>query len=161
MTWGLALRGIVLYDTAYGNTQKVAETIADAIKLKSHEVRLCDIKDVGKLIAVDFDFVVIGSPTKMNTMSFAMRRFLGKFKDEGWRGKPFFAFDTELVSVIEKGGASAGEKIHKELEEKGVKPLAHVFKVGVSGIKGPLASGVLEKAREHAIDFASKLTKRP
>jgi len=90
-------------------------------------------------------------------MSFAMRQFLGKFKDEGWMGKPFFAFDTELVDVIEKGGASAGEKIQKELEEKGMRPLAPVLKAAVGGTKGPLVSTAIEKARKHAWDFADML----
>lgn len=153
----VALKGIVLYDTGYGNTQQIAEAIADALKERGHEVGLHHIRDAGKIGPADYDFVVIGSPTKMGTMSFAMRRFLGKFKGEGWKGKPFFAFDTELVDNIEKGEASAGEKIQKELEERGMKPLVTVLKVGVAGMKGPLVSGAVEMAREHALDFASSL----
>ncbi|MFB0569674.1 MAG: flavodoxin family protein [Nitrososphaeria archaeon] len=151
------LKGVVLYDTSYGNTQRVAEAIADGLRERGHEVGLYHIKEAGRLSAEDYDFVVVGSPTKMGTMSFAMRRFLGKFKDEGWMGKPFFAFDTELVDVIEKGGVSAGEKIQKELEEKGMRPLAPVLKAGVGGTKGPLVSTAIEKARKHAWDFADML----
>jgi multimeric flavodoxin WrbA len=36
------------------------------------------VKDVKKLSAEDYDFLVLGSPTKFGTMSFAVRRFLGK-----------------------------------------------------------------------------------
>lgn len=151
------MKGIVLYDTTFGNTQRVAEAIADALKEGGHEVGLYHIREAKKLDAADYDFVVIGSPTKMNTMSFAMRGFLGKFKGEGWRGKPFFAFDTEMVDVIEKGGDSAGEKIQKELEESGMTPLVPVFKAGVAGIKGPLVAGSVDKAKKHASNFAEAL----
>jgi len=151
------LKGVVLYDTAYGNTQKVAEVIAEALREKGLDVDIYDIAKVGRLSAADYDFVVVGSPTKMNTMSFVMKRFLGKFKGEGWRGKPFFAFDTELVGVPEKSGGSAREKIQKELEERGMKPLVPVLKAEVAAIKGPLVSDAVKKAKEHAMNFASKL----
>ncbi|MDH5362629.1 MAG: flavodoxin domain-containing protein, partial [Aigarchaeota archaeon] len=65
------LKGVVLYDTTYGNTQRVAEAIADALSERGHEVGLYHIKEAGRLSAEGYDFVVIGSPTKMNTMGFA------------------------------------------------------------------------------------------
>jgi menaquinone-dependent protoporphyrinogen IX oxidase len=75
---GVNMKGIVVYDTSYGNTKKIAETIAETLKESRVDVDLFYVKDVKKLSAEDYDFLVLGSPTKFGTMSFAVRRFLGK-----------------------------------------------------------------------------------
>jgi menaquinone-dependent protoporphyrinogen IX oxidase len=98
---GLKMKGIVVYDTSYGNTKKIAETIAETLKESGVEVDLFDVKDVKKSIARDYDFLVLGSPTRFGTMSFAIKGFLGKVKTEEWISKPFAAFDTENPENIE------------------------------------------------------------
>ena len=96
------MKGIVVYDTSYGNTKKIAETIAETLKESGIEVDLFDVKDVKKLSAKDYDFLVLGSPTKFGTMSLTIRFFLGKVKNEEWMNKPFAAFDTENPENIER-----------------------------------------------------------
>ena len=76
------MKGIVVYDTSHGNTKKIAETIAEALKESKMKVDLFYVKDVKKLNGNDYDFLVLGSPTKFGTMSFTFKRFLGKVKDE-------------------------------------------------------------------------------
>ena len=39
------MKGIVIYDTAYGNTQKIAETITATLKESGVEVDLFDVKN--------------------------------------------------------------------------------------------------------------------
>ena len=102
---GLKIKGIVVYDTSYGNTKKIAETIADTLKESGIEVDLFDVKDVKRPSAKDYNFLVLGSPTKFGTMSLAIRFFLGKVKKKEWMNKPFAAFDTENPENIEKKGA--------------------------------------------------------
>ena len=41
---GLKMKGIVVYDTSYGNTKKIAETIAETLKESGIEVDFDDIK---------------------------------------------------------------------------------------------------------------------
>jgi menaquinone-dependent protoporphyrinogen IX oxidase len=77
------------------------------------------VKDVKELHARDYDFLVLGSPTRINNMIFTVSRFIsGKIKGEEWKDKPFASFDTELPDVIQKGGASAAEKIAKSFLRK-------------------------------------------
>jgi menaquinone-dependent protoporphyrinogen IX oxidase len=45
------MKGIVVYDTSYGNTKKIGETIADTLKESGIEVHLFDVKNVKKLSA--------------------------------------------------------------------------------------------------------------
>jgi menaquinone-dependent protoporphyrinogen IX oxidase len=74
----LKMKGIVVYDTSYGNTKKIAETIAGTLKESGIEVDLFAVKDVKKLSVKDYNFLVLGSPTRFGTMSFAIRGFWAK-----------------------------------------------------------------------------------
>jgi menaquinone-dependent protoporphyrinogen IX oxidase len=104
------MKGIVVYDTSYGNTKKIAEAITETLKDSGIEVDLFDVKDVKKLSAKDYNFLVLGSPTKFGTMSLAIRFFLGRVKSEEWMNKPFTAFDTENPENMEKKEYSAEDE---------------------------------------------------
>ena len=156
------MKGIVVYDTSYGNTKKIAETIADTLKEAGIEADLFHIKEVKKLSAKDYSFLVLGSPTKFGTMSFAMKFFLGKVKGEEWVNKPFAAFDTENPENIEKARAenkewSAAEKISEKLREKKMNELLPVLKAAVLGQKGPLVEGEIERTKDYTRELAIKL----
>jgi len=156
------MKGIVVYDTSYGNTQKIAETITETLKESGMETDLLHIKEVNKLSAKDYDFLVLGSPTKFGTMSFAMKFFLGKVKSEEWTNKPFAAFDTENPENVESSRLenkewSAAEKIADKLKEKNMNQLLPVLKALVLGQKGPLKEGEIERTKDYARELAIKL----
>ncbi len=156
------MKGIVVYDTSHGNTRKIAETITETLRASEVEVDLFDLKEVKKLSGNDYNFLVLGSPTKFGTMSFAIKSFLGKVKSEEWMNKPFAAFDTENPENVEKACAenkewSAAEKIALKLKEKNMKQLLPVLKALVLGLKGPLVEGEIDRAKNHAKELAAKL----
>ena len=158
------MKGIVIYDTSYGNTQKIAETIAETLRESGMEVDAFYVKDVKKLSAKDYDFLVLGSPTKFGTMSFTVKGFLGKVKSKEWMNKPFAAFDTENPENIERSRIenknwSAAEKIAEKLKEKQMIQLLPVLKGVVLGWKGPLQEGEVERTKEYARELAAKLNK--
>jgi len=156
------MNSIIVYDTSYGNTKKIAETIAETLKESGMEVTLFKVNEVKKLSAKDYNLLVLGSPTKFGTMTFAMKWFLGKVKSEEWMNKPFAAFDTENPENIEQSQLqnkewSAAEKIAEKLKEKKMNQLAPVLKALVLGQKGPLVEGEINRARDYASELASKL----
>ena len=156
------MKGTVVYDTSYGNTKKIAETIADTLKESGIEVDLFDVKNVKKLSGKDYDFFVLGSPTKFGTMSFTTKFFLGKVKSEEWMNKPFAAFDTENPENVEKSRIenkewSAAEKIAEKLREKKMNQLLPVLKTLVLGQKGPLVEGEVDRTKDYARQLAAKL----
>jgi len=158
----MKMKGIVIYDTSYGNTKKIAETIVETLKESGIEADLFYVKDVKKLSAKDYNFLVLGSPTKFGTMSLAIRFFLGKVKSEEWMNKPFATFDTENPENIERARIekkewSAAEKIAEKLREKKMKQLLPVLKALVFGQKGPLKEGEINRAKDYAKKFAIKL----
>ncbi len=156
------MKGIVVYDTSYGNTKKIAETIAETLRDSGTEVDLFYVKDLKKLSAKDYDFFVLGSPTKFGTMSFAVKFFLGKVKSEEWMNKPFAAFDTENPENVERARLenkewSAAEKIAEKLREKKMNQLLPVLKALVLGQKGPLVEGEIERTKDYAMQLVMKL----
>jgi len=151
------MKGIVVYDTSYGNTKKIAETIAETLKESGIEVDLFHVKHVKKLSAKDYNFLVLGSPTRFGTMSFAIRSFLGKVKSEEWMNKPFAAFDTENPENVEKKQGSAAEKIAEKLKDKKMNQLLPVLKALVFEMKGPLEEGEIERTKEYAKGLGTKL----
>ena len=153
------MKGIVVYDGSHGNTKKIAETIAETLKESGLEVDNFYVKDVKKLSTKDYDFMVLGSPTRFGTMSFAVKGFLGKVKSKEWMNKPFAAFDTELHENIEKKEGSAAEKIAEKLGEKQMNQMLPVLKAVVLGMKGPLQEGEIERAREYARKLTTELKK--
>jgi flavodoxin len=156
------VKGIIIYDTSHGNTKEIAETISETLKDSGLEIDFFSIRDVKKLNGKDYDFLILGSPTKFGTMSFAVKFFLGKIKSEEWMGKPFAAFDTENPENIEKSRAenkdwSAAEKIAEKLRDKKMTQALPVLKAAVLGMKGPLVEGEIDRTIEYAKKLVIKL----
>jgi menaquinone-dependent protoporphyrinogen IX oxidase len=151
------MKGIVIFDTSHGNTKTIAETISETLKESGITVDTFYVKDVKKLSAKEYDFLVLGSPTKFWTMSLTVRCFLGKVKSKEWTNKPFAAFDTEDSENIEKERGSAAEKIAEKLKKKHMNQLLPVLKAVVLGWKGPLQEGEIERTKEYARELAAKL----
>lgn len=153
------MKGVVVYDTSHGNTKTIAETISSTLKDCGVEAGLFYVKDVPKLD--DYDFLILGSPTRMGTMSFTVRSFLGRLKPQRWKDKPFAAFDTEFEDNLQKKEWSAGEKIALRLLNKGMSQQLPVLKSIVMGMEGPLKEGEVERARDYARELALKLKEVP
>lgn len=156
------MKGIVIYDTSSGNTKKIAETITETLREFGVENDLFYVKDVKKLSGKDYNFLVLGSPTKFGTMSFTVKSFLGKVKSEEWIKKSFAAFDTENPENVEKSRIenknwSAAEKIAEQLKEKKMNQLLPVLKALVLGMKGPLVEGEIDRTKDYAKHIAAKL----
>ncbi len=160
------MKGLVVYDTSHGNTQKIGETIAATLKESGLEVDLFDVKNLKNLSGTDYDFLILGSPTRFGTMSFTVKSFIGKVKNEQWANKSFAAFDTENPENIEQSRVqqkewSAAEKIAEKLREKKMNQLLPVLKAQVLGQKGPLVEGEIQRTEDYARQIVDKLNQAP
>ena len=158
------MKGIVIYDTSYGNTQKIAQAIAEVLKESGIEVDTSYVKKVKRLSTKDYGFLVLGSPTRFGTMSLTVKGFLDKVKSKEWANKPFAAYDTENPENIETSRKenknwSAAEKIAEKLKEKQMNQLLPVLKSLVLGAKGPLKEGEIERAKKYGRQLAVELKK--
>ena len=135
-------RAIVIYDTKFGNTEKIARALARGMEKQGVKVDCvkADEVDVDKL--VEYDFLAIGGPTHMFGISKPMKAFLEKLKSVDIKGKKAFAFDTKLKAWWLPGSAGKGiEKTLKGLGMSIVKPNSSAI---VTGNEGPLEEGMEE-----------------
>ncbi len=160
------MKGLVVYDTSHGNTQKIGETIAATLNDSGIQVDLFDVKNLKNLNGTDYDFLILGSPTRFGNMSFTVKSFIGKVKNEQWANKSFAAFDTENPENIEQSRIqqkewSAAEKIAEKLREKKMNQLLPVLKAQVLGQKGPLVDGEIQRTEDYARQIVDKLKQAP
>ena len=72
-------RILVLYATKQGQTRKIAETIADDLRLQNHTVDAFDTESVpGDLKVRDYDGVIAGAPIHMSGYPRHFRKFISK-----------------------------------------------------------------------------------
>jgi flavodoxin len=141
------MKGAVVYYSRYGNNQKTAKAIKEGLEGTGHQVDLVNAKE-RKDLAGDYDFLVVGSPTRAGRSSGPVKKFIKKNIGDQWRGKPFAAFGTCLVRACERDESQAAKDIYKELAARGLNAVGEAFANPVTGMKGPLAPGGEERARE-------------
>ncbi|MCP8311306.1 MAG: flavodoxin family protein, partial [Candidatus Methylarchaceae archaeon HK01M] len=80
-------RAIVIYDTKFGNTEKIAKALARGMEKQGFKVDCvrADEVDIDKLI--EYDFLAIGGPTHAFRVSKPMKAFLEKLKSVDIKGK--------------------------------------------------------------------------
>jgi menaquinone-dependent protoporphyrinogen IX oxidase len=158
------MKGIVAYDSVFGNTMRVAETIAEEIRAQGHEA---EVIDLGKRIprGVEGDIVFIGSPTRMGHMTSRTKKFVKRLKPEWWANRSVIAFDTMLRLPKEPEARrkalkwtehGAGPRIRELAEERGLRVYERVLRVEVSGIKGPLVPQGLEQVKTFVREFLAE-----
>ena len=137
------MKTLIVYDSAYGNTEQVAKAMAGAIGadarlLRAADFKPDDLKAIGLLIA--------GSPTNGGRPLPSVMDFLGKIPAGSLKDVKVAAFDTRIstrwVGVF---GFAAG-RIAKELQNKGGVPASPPEGFFVKGTKGPVTEGELERA---------------
>ncbi len=155
------MKGLVVYDTVYGNTKLIAESIAEQIRAEGHTVDLRSAREgIPDEVAADFAFV--GSPTRMAKMTRRAKKSVKVLAKGGWGDRPIFLFDTVMVDVDKEGGkwsGKAADKLHDLAKESGLRPRSPVLHIEVTGMKGPLASDATEKARAYVRDALASVGK--
>lgn len=99
---------LVLYDSLYGNTKKMAEFVAQGAKENSKmEVRLRSVDEASKDDIIWCDGIALGSPTHCGIMSWKMKKFWDDLVSDHWGkidGKIGCAFSSS-------GGWGGGSEI--------------------------------------------------
>lgn len=142
---------IILYDSQYGNTHKIAKAIAESISAKLINVsdaKNDDLKDIGLL--------VIGSPTQGGRATPTLQEFLNGIPKEILKNTKVAVFDTRFLEsnlnfalkMLVKTIGYAAPKMAAVLESKGGKLILPPEGFIVKSTKGPLAEGELERSRK-------------
>ncbi len=161
----MKMKGIVAYDSVYGNTKTVAEAIVLQIQKDGHEAQIMSVEDNPKLLAGDFMF--LGSPTRMFKETRSAKNFLKEMKSLGWNKQPVIFFDTmmdvpEDMDERNKGKWAtngAAPKLRDRAKEMGFNAQEKVLHIGVTGLKGPLVTTASEETKRfvHGVLIGIKL----
>ncbi len=150
-------RGVVIYDSKFGNTEKIAKSLAGGLRMTGMEVTCVNTNDVQTESLKDYDLIAIGAPTQMFTASRPMKDFLLKLKGvQGLKGKYGFAFDTKFASRL---SGSASKYIEKTLKELGMEIVRPRQSAIVDKTEGPLEGGEVESFERTGFDIGTSLTK--
>jgi flavodoxin I len=137
------MMAIVIYDSVYGNTEKIARAIAEGISVDTRAVRPDEVSpDDMKSI----DLIIVGAPTQGGRPTPPIREFLKKIPASVVKGNNVAAFDTRISAKwVGIFGYAAG-KIAKSLKKMGGNLLANPEAFFVTGTEGPLKEGEVERA---------------
>ena len=151
---------LVVYDSYFGNTEKVAQAIGEA--LGDAEVKRPGDVKAGELS--ELDILVVGSPTRGFRPSDGIKSFLKEIPSGGLKGVKVASFDTRIARedtgnpvlrfMIGVFGYAA-KPIRDNLSKKGGEPLGEPAGFIVLGTEGPLKEGELERAAAWAGSLVS------
>lgn len=147
------MKALVVYDSVYGNTEKIARAIAAAV-ISSDGVKVLRVGEANPSELESIDLLIVGSPTQGGTPTAAVKEFLRNIPVNALRDIGVIAFDTRL-SATDHGVALrlllgildyAAGRIAGSLQGKGGYLVAPPEGFIVEGKEGPLKEGELERA---------------
>ena len=110
------MKACVIFDTRYGNTEKVAKSLESGLKEAGIETVCGNAREIAIDSLRQCDLICIGAPTEQFTAYKPIKSFLqGLSKDLS--GKFGFAFDTRIDSRF---SGSAASYIEKRLDSLGL-----------------------------------------
>jgi flavodoxin len=137
------MKALVLYDSLYGNTEKIAKAIGGAI---TGEVKVLPVAQANPDGLKSLDLLIIGSPTQGGRATKVMQAFLDIIHDTSLKGIKVAAFDTRYISKFARIFGYAAGRIAGSLKARGGTLVAPPEGFFVTGVKGPLKEGELERA---------------
>jgi flavodoxin I len=147
------MKVMIVVDSVYGNTEKIAGAIAGALK-PSNEVKVVRPGAVDLRELESMDLLIVGSPVQGGRAIKAVQDFLEKLPDGSLKKMGVSAFDTRLKSAFVKLFGYAAGRIAASLQDKGGKLVAPAEGFFVKGREGPLLDGEMERAAAWAKGLA-------
>jgi len=139
------MKALIVYDSIYGNTEKIARAIAEAIT-PPDEVKLLRAGEANPSELASIDLLIVGSPTHGGRPTPEVQEFLNKVPKFTLQGINVAAFDTRVASKLARVFGYAAGRIAGHLKRKGGVLIASPEGFFVTGTKGPLKEGELERA---------------
>ena len=143
-------KAVVIYDSKFGNTEKIAKALSEGMKREGLDVDCVRVDKVDFDKLAEYEILAIGAPTQWLGISGPMKEFLKKLENVNLQNKKAFAFDTRLRA---RGSAAKGiENRLKKLQMIIIKPYASAI---VKGMEGPLE----EDAEKNFTQIGSEIAK--
>ncbi len=149
------MKALVVYDSFFGNTEKIAQAIARGIGAPE-EVELARVGSLAMKQLAGAPLLVVGSPTRGFRASEATTAFLNSLPAGSLKGTKVAAFDTRLtietmgpvirffffIKIGKFAAPTMAEALQKAGGELALPPEGFI----VNASEGPLKEGELERA---------------
>lgn len=157
---------LIVYDSWFGNTEKVAQAMGQA--LEEEEVRVTHVDEVKIPELSGLGLFIVGSPTHGGKASINTQKFLNRLSDNSLNGVSVATFDTRfdpkqhgaflrlLTSVIDY----AAPKIAKELKSLGANVIEEPQGFIVLDKEGPLKKGEIKRAQKWVKEIKKSFLKK-
>lgn len=142
------MNALVVYDSQYGNTERIAQAIAGALAERA-SVQRVPIGQAPALLSAHVDLLILGGPTQSRGPTPAIRAFLANIPRRVLNDRWVASFDTRL-SKPEWLTGSAARGIAETLDKMGSSLLLPPESFLVTGKEGPLVDGEIERAASWA-----------
>lgn len=157
------MKCLIIYDSAYGNTEEIADALAQAVQCDYELVQNATLGDIE-----DAEFIIVGSPTQGGRPTKALQDFLKRLPTNSLRGKAVAVFDTRFAKkehglglrVVMGVVGFAAPRIAEILESKGARLIGLPEGFIVEDKEGPLAHDELNRAGAWARSISKSLAVR-
>ncbi len=143
---------LVIYDSVYGNTEKIAQAVGAALG-----ARVLKVADAAPADLQGCNLLLVGSPTHAFGTLPSVKGFLASLPAGALAGIRAEAFDTrfsakttpqppKFLKFMADTFGYAAEKLEKQLARKGAQVIGKPGQFSIDGNEGPLSDGELERA---------------
>ena len=155
------MKALIVYDSVYGHTEKIAQTIGTALT-NEYDVKVTRANKVKVDQLAAIDLLIIGSPTHGGRYTEVIQDFLKDISEFTLENTKTAAFDTRtsssgIVGAIERKFGRAAVRIVNVLEKQERIIVAEPEGFIVKGRKGPLKEGELERAENWANEIEKSI----
>ena len=156
------MKVLITYDTKYGNTEKVAQLIAEGItSTEGNEVIVNNVKEINFKKEESYDLLLIGSPVHFGKHIGSVKKFINKLPKAHLKIKAYDVFNTYMGEPLEEGSDNGGicsyQKMLDKMENQINETMPDLTKasqglyIKVDGMKGPITEEDLPKCKEFGI----------
>ena len=149
------MQTLVVYDSQYGNTERLARAIADTAQMAGL-VRLVHVDPTTPITIEGTGLLIVGSPTQGWRPTPAIRSFLATLGTEKLPDLSVACFDTRFPKPRWLTG-SAARVMARTVRALGAAQAAPPESFFVSGREGPLVEGELDRAAVWANALLTKM----
>jgi flavodoxin I len=150
-----AVKALIVYDSWYGNTEKIAESIGSAI---TGNVKVLRVSEANLSHLKSLNLLIVGSPTQGFRATKLIKTFLKSIPKGTLEGIDVAAFDTRMPAsdmgavprFFMNVGGYAAPRIAGKLRKRGGNLVVPPEGFLVTGKEGPLKEGELERAASWA-----------
>jgi flavodoxin len=147
---------LVIHFSKFGNTQKVAEAIAERLS-RNGAVRVISTDELKTPDLKGLDLLVIGTPTHRMNLPEDVRPVFERLPRRLLPKTPVAAFDTSYKMSPFLARFTAAKKLARKLRKLGGKRVVRPETFHVMEKEGPLYDGELERAEKWADTILKKL----